>query len=230
MPATEGDCHAADPDGRVSRAPDDGDLRSRFTSDRNFYDRHYFNIHSCGDEIFVIMGMGMGMGMGQYPNLGTSDAFVTISVGDAQFIVRASKELDGDRLNTKVGPIGVEIIERLRKMRVYCKPNEWGLSMDLVFERTVDCLEETKTERRMFHGRMQMESSRDAQVGPWSGTSRWTAVVMMSHRIAGRASATTHGASGRSASPRQRASARSTRPRASDCSTSGCRSRFRTAS
>lgn len=135
-----------------------------FTSDRNFYDRHYFNMHSCSDEIFVIMGMG------QYPNLGTSDAFVTVSVGEKQFIVRASRELNGDRLNTKVGPIGVEVIEGLRKMRVYCEPNEWGLSMDLVFEGTVEAIEEPKTEQRMPHGRMQMETSRYAQVGTWSGT------------------------------------------------------------
>ena len=35
-----------------------------YTGDRAFYDRYYFNCHSCSDEIFLITGMG------QYPNLG----------------------------------------------------------------------------------------------------------------------------------------------------------------
>ena len=82
-----------------------------FTSDRNFYDRYYFNMHACSDELFFILGMG------QYPNLGTSDAFVSVSHGDRLYVVRASKELDGNRLDTKVGPLGVEILEGLKKVR-----------------------------------------------------------------------------------------------------------------
>ena len=136
-----------------------------FTSDRNFYDRYYFNLHSCSDEIFLITGMG------QYPNLGTADAFVTVSIGDnQQHVVRASKELDGDRLSTTIGPLGVEIQEPLRRRRVGCEPNEWGLSMDLVFDGTVDAIEEPKTVIRHPHGRMQMETSRYSQVGAWSGS------------------------------------------------------------
>ena len=134
------------------------------TSDRNFYDRCYFNMHSCSDELFLIMGLG------QYPNLGTSDAFVTVSLGEKQFIVRASKDLAGDRSNTRVGPIGFEVLEGLKRLRVYCEPNEWGLSMDLVFEGTVACALEPKTVQRFPHGRMQMETSRFSQVGTWSGT------------------------------------------------------------
>ena len=42
------------------------------TSDRNFYDRYYFNMHASSDELFVIIGMG------QYPNLGVTDAFITV--------------------------------------------------------------------------------------------------------------------------------------------------------
>ena len=39
-----------------------------FTSDRNFYDRHYFNMHASSDALFLVTGMG------QYPNLGVTDA------------------------------------------------------------------------------------------------------------------------------------------------------------
>ena len=58
-----------------------------FTSAPNFYDRYYFNLHASSDEFFLVTGMG------QYPNLGVTDAFVCISHGDTQYVVRASREL-----------------------------------------------------------------------------------------------------------------------------------------
>ena len=75
------------------------------TSDRNFYDRYYFNMHSSSDELFVITGLG------QYPNLGVTDAFITVSIGTEQHTVRASRELGVDRMDTSVGPLSVEVLE-----------------------------------------------------------------------------------------------------------------------
>ena len=43
------------------------------SSDRNFYDRCYFNAHDRTGDIFVITGLGY------YPNLGTKDAFVLVA-------------------------------------------------------------------------------------------------------------------------------------------------------
>ncbi len=40
-----------------------------YTSDRNFFDRYYFNLHASSDELFMVFGLG------QYPNLGVTDAF-----------------------------------------------------------------------------------------------------------------------------------------------------------
>ena len=51
------------------------------TSDRNFYDRYYFNLHGCSDELFLIMGIG------QYPNLGVQDAFACVRRGDKHRVV-----------------------------------------------------------------------------------------------------------------------------------------------
>ena len=76
-----------------------------YTSDRHFYDRYYFNCHSSSDEIFLVTGLG------QYPNLGVSDAFVSISHGTHHYVVRASRELGSDRLDTSVGPLSVEVLE-----------------------------------------------------------------------------------------------------------------------
>jgi len=91
-------------------------IRNVGTSDRNFYDRYYFNLHGCSDELMLIMGMG------QYPNLGVQDAFAVVSRGDKHRVVRASRELD-DRMDTSVGPHRVEVIEPLHKVRWITEPN-----------------------------------------------------------------------------------------------------------
>ncbi len=132
------------------------------TSDRNFYDRYYFNMHSCSDELFVIMGLG------QYPNLGVTDAFITVSIGTEQHTVRASRELGSDRMDTTVGPLGVEVLEGLRTLRFTSEPNEWGIEADLTFTGSVDALEEPRTFTRVF-GRVQQDVTRYAQVGVWHG-------------------------------------------------------------
>ena len=51
------------------------------TSDRNFYDRYYFNAFDTGGAFMAIFGLG------QYPNLGVTDAFVTVRVGEQQHVV-----------------------------------------------------------------------------------------------------------------------------------------------
>ena len=135
-----------------------------FTSDRNFYDRYYFNMHPMGDELFLIAGMG------QYPNLGTMDAFVSISHGHTIYVVRASRELGSNRMDTSVGPFRVEIIESLKRVRVVCEPNEWGLSFYLIFDGRVPAVEEPRTFQRQPHGRVTMDTSRYSQVGAWTGT------------------------------------------------------------
>ena len=70
--------------------------------------------------------------MGQYPNLGVADAFVVVLHGNKHRVVRASRELGTDRMDTRVGPIRVEVLEGLRRLRVVCEPNEWGIELDAV--------------------------------------------------------------------------------------------------
>ena len=45
------------------------------TSDRNFYDRYYFNMYPTSAEWSAIFGFG------QYPNLGVVDAFIDVRRG-----------------------------------------------------------------------------------------------------------------------------------------------------
>jgi len=134
------------------------------TSDRNFYDRYYFNAHTLEGDAFLVVAMGL------YPNVGVIDAFATIVVdGKTQYAVRASRELGSDRMNTRVGPIGVEVVEGLRKMRVYCEPNEHGLSFDMTFEGATFPCEEPHFFRRIGN-RVMMDYTRLTQNGRWTGT------------------------------------------------------------
>ncbi len=47
-------------------------MRHMATSDRNAYDRCYFNAHDRTGEVFLVTGMGV------YPNLGVIDAYATV--------------------------------------------------------------------------------------------------------------------------------------------------------
>jgi hypothetical protein len=134
------------------------------TSDRNFYDRYYFGMNTLDGEVIMIVAFGC------YPNVGVMDAFATFAVeGKTQHIVRASRAYGADRMDTKVGPIGVEIVEPLRKTRVYAEPNEHGVSFDLLFEGVTFPFEEPHFLRRGGN-RIVMDYRRMTQNGRWSGT------------------------------------------------------------
>jgi hypothetical protein len=134
-----------------------------YTSDRNFYDRYYFNCHASSDELFLVTGLG------QYPNMGVTDAFVCVSHGTSQYVVRASRELGCDRLDTCVGPFSIEVLEGLQSLRVRCAPNEWDVDFDLVWRGAAPAQEEPPSFTRS-HGRIVQNVSRYAQIGTWEGT------------------------------------------------------------
>src|SRR5262245_23996598 len=83
-------------------------LRHPATSDRNFYDRYYFMLHGSSDELMMVMGLG------QYPNLSTQDAFALFRRGTTHKVVRASRTIGTDRMDTTVGPFRVEVLEGLK--------------------------------------------------------------------------------------------------------------------
>ena len=82
------------------------------SSDRNFYDRCYFNAHDRTGEIFLVTGLGV------YPNLGVIDAFACVRRGDHQHAVRMSDALGDDRIDQQVGPYRIEVVEPLQGLRV----------------------------------------------------------------------------------------------------------------
>lgn len=135
------------------------------TSDRNFYDRYYFNLHPHSGDLFLVFSMG------QYPNLGTTDAFVCIVYKGRQTVLRCSRELGSNRMDTQVGPFGVEVIESLKSLRISCDDNEHDISFDLTFEGTGPAVEEPRTLIRKGP-RITMDTSRYTQLGRWEGEIR----------------------------------------------------------
>ncbi len=70
-------------------------LRYVGSSDRNFYDRCYFNAHDRTGDVFLVTGLGV------YPNLGVTDAYATVRRGDRQWTVRCSDALGDQRLSPR---------------------------------------------------------------------------------------------------------------------------------
>ncbi len=92
-------------------------IRHAQTSDRNFYDRYYFNAFDRDGEQFIVVGFG------QYPNLGVHDAFAVVSRGDLHRVVRSSAELV-DRADTTIGPLG----DHQRNLQLRPHPHRAGRS------------------------------------------------------------------------------------------------------
>ncbi|MCY4037237.1 MAG: hypothetical protein OXF64_07295, partial [bacterium] len=110
-------------------------IRHAGTTDRNFYDRNYFCMHGSSDELFAIFGMG------QYPNLGVQDAFCCVRRGDQHHVVRASRPLT-DRMDMSVGPLRIEVVEPLQKVRFIVAPNEHTIAMDVTWDASIRAIEE----------------------------------------------------------------------------------------
>ena len=138
-------------------------MRHAATSDRNFYDRYYFNGFSTDGGCMFVAGLGV------YPNLGVMDAFLLVMHEGQHRVVRASRELDGaDRLHPTVGPLRVEVVEPLQRVRVVCEDNEWGLTLDAEWCGSIDAIEEPRHYIRE-HGRVVFDTMRFAQTGDWAG-------------------------------------------------------------
>ena len=141
-------------------------MRHTGTSDRNFYDRYYFNLYPTSADMFCVFGLG------QYPNLGTTDAFVCVAEGNNHRVVRSSRELGADRMDTTVGPLRVEVVEGLKKLRVVCEAGEAagaaGIELDATFEGVVPATLEPRHYRREWE-RVTFDTQRLAQTGRWTG-------------------------------------------------------------
>ena len=140
-------------------------MRHMATSDRNAYDRCYFNAHDRTGDVFLVTGLGV------YPNLGVIDAYATVRRGHVQHTVRISDALGDDRMRQHVGPYRVEVVQPLERIRVVCEADDHGIGFDLVFSGSFAAVEEPAHVMRQG-GRIILDAQRFAQVGTWSGVLR----------------------------------------------------------
>jgi len=132
------------------------------TSDRNFYDRCYLNCFDTEGDFLLISGLG------QYPNLGTTDAFVCVRIGDHQHVVRTSDALGPDRMRQEVGPYRLEVVDPLPELHLTCAGDEWGVAVDLHWRGSFPAVDESPHLMRTG-AKLTLDAQRFAQVGTWEG-------------------------------------------------------------
>ena len=130
--------------------------------ERNFYDRYFFNGYSADGEMFFAFALGV------YPNLNIMDAGFTVRIGAMQYNLRASRHLDMERMDIEVGPIRIEIVEPLKRLRLVIDDNDHNIAADLMFEGRHVPIEEPRTTRRNGP-RITMDMTRLTQLGRYSG-------------------------------------------------------------
>jgi hypothetical protein len=135
------------------------------TTDPNYAERYYFSA-SCPDA-----GACLLVGLSQYPNRGLADAFALAAADGVQHVVRSSCELS-DRADSRVGPIAVEVVEGLRRIRVVCDPNDGEIGFDLRWNGDAPPFEEPPVLATNSFGRVNERATRFVQTGTWEGSLR----------------------------------------------------------
>lgn len=133
------------------------------TSDRNFYDRYFFNGYRHDGGVYFAVAMGT------YANMGIFDCAFAVVVDGKERFVRASRVLGPDRMDTKAGPISVQVVEPLRKLRLKVAKNKWGITADLTMEARSLPSEEPHFFRRDDNGAVVMDYTRFTQHVTWTG-------------------------------------------------------------
>jgi hypothetical protein len=135
------------------------------TSDRNAYDRYWFNGYADDGSMYF------GVGLGLYPNRRIMDCGFSVVVDGRQHAFHASRRAPRDPSETRVGPFRIDVVEPMRRLRVVVEPNDTGLSCDLEFLARTACIEEGRQTARR-DGRIMMDATRFAQFGRWRGEIR----------------------------------------------------------
>ncbi|HEX4860373.1 MAG TPA: hypothetical protein VFV07_03995, partial [Rhizomicrobium sp.] len=131
-------------------------------TDRNFYDRYFFNGYSPDGEVFFAAALGV------YPHLNVMDASFSLIADGVQHNLRASRVLAMERMDTRVGPIAVEVVEPLKTLRLTVDENEHGIAADLTFHARAAAIEEPRFTYRIGP-RTVMDYTRLTQNGAYDG-------------------------------------------------------------
>lgn len=130
-------------------------------TDRNFYDRYFFNGYAPDGSGFFAVALGV------YPHLDVIDAHFNVVRGGVQYCIHASRELRMERMDLQVGPIRIEVVEPLRRLRVVVDDFQ-GLSAEIDFTGRAFPIEEPRFIHRIGP-RAFMDYTRLTQNGRYTG-------------------------------------------------------------
>ena len=130
-------------------------------SDRNFYDRYFFNGFEPDGSIFWMIGLGV------YPHLNILDCNFSILIDGVQHCLRASRELNSERMDISAGPMAIAVMEPLRVLRFTVQEHD-GIAADILFTGRAFPIQEPRFTRRIGTRGFQ-DVTRMTQNGHWSG-------------------------------------------------------------
>lgn len=133
------------------------------TDNPEWTERIYISIYDIRDKDTII-----GIGVGQYPNKNVQDGFVTIWRHGKQYNFRASRTLRPRIDEVRIGPLSVEVLEGLRRVRIRLGDNPSSLRLDLEWTATMNPHEE-EHDFRESGGKVVQDISRFDQVGRVKG-------------------------------------------------------------
>ncbi len=137
------------------------------TSDRNAYDRTWFNGYAQDGSYYF------GLGLAVYPHRGILDcAFSVVKPNSRQYCFFASRRAPAERTEMRAGPFRLDVIEPMRRTRVVLEKNSSGITCDLTFSARSASIQEKR--QTLWSGtRRAMDATRFDQFGRWSGVIRY---------------------------------------------------------
>jgi len=129
-------------------------------TDRNFYDRYFFNGYSPDGSTFFAAAFGV------YPHLDVADAHFCVVRDGVQHCLHASRRLGMERMELTCGPIRIAVLEPLQSLRVTVAGE--GIAADLTFSGRAFPIEEPRFTWRVGP-RTVMDYTRLTQNGHYAG-------------------------------------------------------------
>ena len=106
--------------------------------------------------------------MGIYPHLNIIDAAFVVVRDGVETALHASRWLGMERMDTTVGPISIEVLEPLQKLKLKVDAPDKGIKAEIVFEGRAFPIEEPRFIRRNGP-RTMMDYTRLTQNGRYTG-------------------------------------------------------------
>lgn len=119
------------------------------TADQRFYSRYFITVYDNRGEFALITALA------NYQNSRVQDGFALLGIGDAeQRNLRVSRRLRHDAHVLSTGPVGIEILEPMRRFRITCAENDLGFSYDIVCDTTTPAWERRQRFGSRVNGRV----------------------------------------------------------------------------